>query len=96
MIWKRSLQALQQLPSPVGNGWIVEDGSLKPELMTKDAAPQGLLELTVCKCIKSRCKSKCVCKENELACTEACGCMGDDCENPHTHSYASDDDDDDD
>ena len=86
MIWKRSLQAFQQLPQPVGNGWEREDGGcLKPVLMTKDAAPKGLAELTVCKCMKTAWKSaSCVCRVNELSCTEACGCMISDCENPHT------------
>ena len=86
MIWKRCLQAFQQLPQPMGNGWEKgDDGSLKPLLMTRDAAPKGLAELTVCKCIKTACKSaSCVCRVNELSCTEACACMACDCENPHT------------
>ena len=70
----------------MGNGWEKgDDGSLKPLLMTRDAAPKGLAELTVCKCIKTACKSaSCVCRVNELSCTEACACMACDCENPHT------------
>ena len=94
LIWKRCLDPLQQLPSPVGNGWELEEGRLKPCLMTKGAAPQGLVELTFCKCLKSACKSSCACKSNELACTEACGCMADTCENPHTWGYNDDEEDD--
>ena len=44
MIWKRCLQAFQQLPQPVGNGWEKgNDGSLEPLLMTMDAAPKGII-----------------------------------------------------
>ena len=35
--------------------------------------------------IKAACKwASCVCRVNELSCTEACACMAYDCENPHT------------
>lgn len=52
------------------------------------------MELTVCRCDKSSCKSNrlCVCYNNEMACTEACGCMGDEsCQNPHTSQVSNDD-----
>lgn len=55
--WKHSLQAIVNMPSPVGNGWSFTDGHLiEPTLMSKDPAPVGLLELTACKCAKSSCK----------------------------------------
>ena len=79
-----------ELPSTdleaMGNGWQKgDDGCLKPLLMTRDAAPKGLAELTVCKCIKTACKSaSCVCRVNGLYCTEACARMACDYENPHT------------
>ena len=82
MVWKRSLEAFQVLPPPIGNGWELEDGCLKPVFMSQDAAPEGLGELTVCKCQKLACKSaSCVCKMRDLSSTEACGYMA---ENPHT------------
>ena len=97
MVWKRSLQASQQLPTPVGNGWEMDDGCLRPLLMAKDAAPKGLAELTVCKCLKTACKTNsCICRANELSCTESCGCMADECENPHTGQVEDESDDDDD
>ena len=50
LIRKPCLQAFQQLPQPVGNGWEKgDDGYLKPPLITSDAAPKGLAEFTVCK-----------------------------------------------
>ena len=38
---------MQRLPSPVGNGWELSEGVVKPVLMTKEAAPEGLAELAV-------------------------------------------------
>ena len=97
MVWKRSLQAFQDLPPPTGNGWELEDGCLKPVLMSQDAAPEGLGELIVCKCQKSSCKSSsCAFRISNLSCTEACGCMADVCENPHTMQTVLDDVSDDD
>jgi hypothetical protein len=85
-VWKTSTTPLQQLPSPVNNGWIdAESGSLDPKLMSQDPAPTGLLELTRCKCNKSACRRDdlCPCKANQMSCTEACLCMNDEtCQNP--------------
>ncbi|KAK3698426.1 hypothetical protein QZH41_001193 [Actinostola sp. cb2023] len=47
MVWRRSLEAIQELPSPEDNGWErAGNNELKPVLMTKDPAPSSLLELT--------------------------------------------------
>lgn len=85
-IWKHSLQAVQELPSPSpNNGWKEVDGILQPELMSKDPAPKSLVELTTCSCKKSGCtRDTCSCKGNEMPCTEACSCMNDEsCKNPY-------------
>ena len=99
MVSTRSLKAFQDLPPPTGNGWELEDGCLKPVFMSQDAAPEGLGELTVCKCQKSACKpASCVCKMSNLpcTCTEACGYMVNVCKNPHTMQTVLDDVSDDD
>jgi len=92
MVWKRCLQVMQQLPSPSGNGWeMTQESGLKPVLMTQEVAPDGLVELTVCTCKKSVCKSSL-----QWPCTEACGCMGDDCcQNPHNQQIDDEDSSDD-
>lgn len=84
-IWRTSLTAMQDLPSPEGNGWKKEDTILQPVLMTKEPAPRSLMELTTCQCKKARCQSNCSCKNTGLSCTEACFCMADPdvCKNPH-------------
>ena len=58
---------MQRLPAPVGNGWELSEGIVKPVLMMQEAAPEGLVELAVCKCDKSLCKFhlRCLCRTNE-------------------------------
>ena len=95
MVWRRSLEATQELPSPEGNGWERPGNELKPVLMTKDPAPSSLLELTTCNC-RSGCQRNCSCSNNGLSCSESCFCMADaDCRNPHAVrlDYCSESDD---
>ncbi|KXJ20012.1 hypothetical protein AC249_AIPGENE15286 [Exaiptasia diaphana] len=95
-VWKKSLVAMQNLPSPQGNGWeVTEEGQLKPVLMTRSPAPTSIIELTRCQCIRSECKKNCSCKLNNLVCTEACRCMADDtrCGNLIAHINQVPDDD---
>ncbi len=47
-----------------------------------------------CKEIKHLCSRNCVCKEQNLKCTEICSCHGNEhCHNEYTHSQVSDEDD---
>ena len=84
-VWRNSLVAMQELPSPENHGWALEDEALKPVLMNTDPAPRSILELTTCNCKKFECRSRCSCNMNGLSCTEACFCMADVefCRNPH-------------
>ena len=80
---------MQRLPSPDGEGWELSEGIVKP---VKEAAPEGLAELAVCKFDKSSYKSNLhyLCRTNEMLCTEACGCMTDEnCRNPHNTDNAN-------
>ena len=83
-VWNKSLVSLQNVPSPEGNGWKLDNNKLIPVLMTRPPAPSGINELITCCCTTSECKRNCSCKMNNLACTEACLCMADDegCCNP--------------
>ena len=93
-IWRKSLDALLELPSPEGRGWQKEDDELKPKLMSKDPAPTSLLELTTCTCKKTECSSNCSCANVGLSCTEACTCMAEDtCKIPNEVKWDSDSDD---
>ncbi|KAI8487179.1 hypothetical protein Bbelb_349770 [Branchiostoma belcheri] len=89
-VWKRCVQAMQELPSPVNNGWRAVDNVLEPVLMSCDPAPASLLQLTTCRCTsRSACKrdDRCPCNGHEMPCTESCHCMNDDeCQNPYRQS----------
>jgi hypothetical protein len=95
-IWRKLLHPMLNLPDPTSHGWEMADaGALQPQLMSKPAAPTVLVELVMCKCRKSACKSnRCSCKVNDLVCTEGCVCMGGDvCQNPNGQmDYSSDED----
>lgn len=96
-IWRKSLDALLELPSPEGRGWQKEDDELTPKLMSKDPAPTSLLDLTTCTCKKKECSSNCSCGNVGLSCTEACTCMAEDtCKNPHGVDWELEDSDSDD
>ena len=45
MVRKSCLEAVQDLPSPVGNGWAYSGEVLEPVLMSKEPAPKAILEL---------------------------------------------------
>ena len=96
-VWKKSLCNLQNLPSPDTNGWSIQEQDLKPTLMSKEPAPASVLELTICKCKRSACKSDnwCQCRANCLPCTEACFCMNDEtCQNSFRLEGSDNEDDD--
>ena len=48
LVWKKSLEPCPVLPSPEGNGWIREEESLRPQLMTKDPVSADSLQLSFC------------------------------------------------
>ena len=76
-IWRNPLVAMQDLQSPIGHGWELDDDCLKPVYMTKDPAPRSLIALTTCNCKRPQCQDSCSCYNSDLSCTEACQCMAD-------------------
>ena len=83
MVWIQDDISRPVLPSPVGNGWILEDGQLSPVMCELPCAPDCILKLIKCSCTKSRCTASYKCRGSSLPCTEICGCTGDDalCDN---------------
>ena len=78
LVWKKAIDAKQALLSPTESGWEMINESLRPILMTQDSAPKGLVELTTCNCKTSACRGAlCICRRNEIFCTESCSCMAD-------------------
>ena len=49
-IWRKSLDALLELPSPEGRGWQKEDDELTLKLISKDPAPTVQQQLFLSKC----------------------------------------------
>jgi len=70
------------LPSPIENGWQMENGNLITEYTVLGDVPERIIELVSCRCQKG-CKKKFVCVQKvKLVCTDACGCDDNDqCEN---------------
>ncbi|XP_032218194.2 uncharacterized protein LOC116601475 [Nematostella vectensis] len=91
LVWRRSFEAMQDLPRPEDSGWKRSGIELKPVLMSKDPAPSSLLELSTCGC-KSGCQRNCSCNNNGLSCSEECSCMaGTDCRNQYSLRLACND-----
>ena len=89
--WYQCLSPEVDLPSPVGNGWTLDNNEQEITWMTRPPAPQSLIECVECKC-KTGCSTmRCSCKKTDLKCTDLCSCC--DCQNTVAGNDDSDDDD---
>ena len=75
-IRRRCCEAHIGAPSPVGNGWIEEDGCLCIEWITIPPAPASILENVNCSCSKGCTSRRCGCIRAGVKCTEVCKCTG--------------------
>ena len=84
-LWKHSL-SIHEVDSPIGNGWIKEDNSLRPVLVTQQAAPMDLVELVRCGCKTGCTRGSCSCRKNNMSCAASCSCFHMEvvCANPFT------------
>ena len=72
-IWNFCLQAHPAVPNPTQYGWTVDDDDkLAIHWMRAPPAPDVVLELLACKCVRSCKLPECTCLTNELPCTEMC------------------------
>jgi len=71
-IWNCSLQAKAVVPSPTECGWTDDDGKLDIHWMRFPPAPDMVLELLACKCVRSCEIPTCTCLSNGLTCTDMC------------------------
>ena len=71
-IWKCCLHARPTVPDLTKCGWIDDDGKLAIHWMRSPPAPDAVLELLACKCVRSSKLSTCTCMANGLACTDMC------------------------
>ncbi len=72
-IWKSALNATEEIPSPRGNGWQLENGVLSVDWMDKHPAPRPVLELIKCSCSAQCSSARCSCYKHRMACSECCG-----------------------
>lgn len=69
-IWKCCLQTRPVVPNPTECRWTDDDGKLAIHWMS--TAPDVVLELLACKCVRSCKLPNCTCLANGLACTDMC------------------------
>ena len=67
-VWRSATTAKMCAPSPVGCGWVLEDGELRVQWLSGPPAPPEILKITKCNCRKSGCQGA------KLQCTALCGC----------------------
>ncbi len=90
-IWNQCLSPNLNLPLPENNGWLVSNGQLEISWMTKQTAPDTLLEFVQCKC-KTGCETmRCSCLKTGLNCTDFCQCVN--CQNGKEDDNSDEDDD---
>ena len=72
-IWRRSLQNKPIVPECKGLGWTTdEDGRLSVDWMRGSPAPDAVLQMLSCKCVRSCKLPDCTCLSNGLKCTDMC------------------------
>lgn len=99
-VWRHSLIAEPDVPSPLLCGWKKDGDLLKPLLMNQDAVPANYLQLTSCGCSQAgQCRTRrCLCRKAGIPCTAICKCSHDDhheniedwCKNPFNPSESRD------
>ena len=79
-IWRKSLESHPQIRSPIDFGWDQnEDGHFVIAWNKVNPAPDEVLEMMFCTCVKKCVLGSCPCVDNSLKCTNAC--LNHDCEN---------------
>ncbi|KAL7381963.1 hypothetical protein ABVT39_014244 [Epinephelus coioides] len=74
-IMRSSLKPKICAPSPAGYGWHLEDGKLQVTWMTRNLAPDSVLQEIHCSCKGSTCETgRCSCFSAGLCCTDLFRC----------------------
>ena len=84
LVWNLDTVPEPPLPSPEIFGWKLEDDKWVPVMTFLPPAPEAIIQLVKCGCIKTRCSTnRCNCQKAELKCTNLCSCAdsGDLCDN---------------
>ena len=74
--WGQSNIDMQVKLDPCENGYYKSDGCYLQIRSELPPAPESLIEMTICKCQKSQCRTqRCSCKASKLPCTDLCQCV---------------------
>ncbi len=72
-VWRRCLQRQPFVRDPKKCGWTTDDdGKLAVQWMRGSPAPDAVLQLLSCKCVRSCKLPECTCLTNGLKCTDMC------------------------
>ncbi|XP_015750019.1 PREDICTED: uncharacterized protein LOC107329879, partial [Acropora digitifera] len=75
LVWNLDTVPEPQLPSPGTFGWKSQDEKWVPVTTSLPPAPEAIIQLVKCGCIKTRCSTnRCNCRKTELKCTNLCSC----------------------
>lgn len=96
--WYRADQPYPDLPSPLHFGWECKEKNdhYAPVMCMLPCAPETVLQLIRCSCVKRKCAPPCKCLSHNLKCTELCVCGGDEdmcdnCDDPTNNEDSSED-----
>ena len=73
-IWNQAHLPYPSIPPLTDMGWILEDGQLKPQLLSLPPIPKACREITSCSCTKGCLSKRCSCRKYHMQCVEACAC----------------------
>ena len=72
-IWRRSLESEPNIPDHKEHGWTTDDdGALTIQWMQGSPAPEAVLQMLSCKCMRTCKLPDCTCMANQLKCTDMC------------------------
>ena len=97
VVWNNNRVPNLIIPSPGNYGWKIEGDHWVPVMTTKLPAPDAVIHLVKCGCMKIDCATgRCSCRVAGLSCTKLCSCSDSDqdCVNCELLSQAHEDDED--
>jgi hypothetical protein len=80
-VWKSSIKAFPEIGTPNNHGWEIFEDIFIPIMTLNSAAPNTIMEIRKCDCKKGCNSNVCSCKQQQLTCTEMCGCSVHECLN---------------
>ncbi len=83
MIWEADTVPMPNLPDPTDYGWTVNEDVYCAVPTLNPPAPKAVVELIRCQCLRSKCETRCSCKQHNMYCSEMCVCASniDNCQN---------------